>query len=77
MGILLDNGQIWSNIHIYGQRLAVLNAQITHCRKAPLFVLIHVLPLSAAKYSRYSDLQENIQGAASLIWQRQDQVKHL
>jgi hypothetical protein len=77
MAILRANGRIWSNIRIYGQGLAMLDAQLTLCRKAPLFVIIKIPPRNAAKYSCYLDLQKYIQGAASLIRQRRGQVKRL
>ena len=77
MAILCSNGRIWSNVHIRGQDLATLDAQLTLCRKAPLFVLIKVPPRDAAKYSCYLDFQKNIQGAVSLIRERRDQVKRL
>jgi len=77
MAILRSNSRVWSTIHIRGQGLAVLDAQLTLCRKAPLFVLIKVPPRNAAKYSSYLDLRKNIRGAVSLIRQRRDQVERL
>ena len=77
MAILRSNGRMWSNIHIRGQDLAVLDAQLTLCRKAPLFVLVKVPPRNAAKYSCYLDFRKNIRGAVGLIRQRRDQIKRL
>ena len=77
MVVLRDNGRIWSNIHIHGQDLAMLDAQITLCREAPLFVLIKEAPQSRTKHPRHLNLQANIRGAANLIRQRREQVKRL
>lgn len=77
MAILRDNGRIWSNIHIRGQDLAMLNAQITRSREAPLFVLVNVPPRHAARHPNYLDLQTNIKEAVNLILQRRDQVQRL
>ena len=77
MVILHSNCRIWSNIHIRGQNLTKLDAQLTLCRKAPLFILIKVPPRNAAKYPSYLDFRKNIRGAVSLVLQRRDQVKHL
>jgi len=68
---------ILRDIHISGQDLAMVDAQIARTRKALLFVLIKVLPRCAARYSCYPLLQTNIKGAVNLILQRRDQVKRL
>ncbi|KAF9644637.1 hypothetical protein BDM02DRAFT_888015 [Thelephora ganbajun] len=73
MKILLDNGRIWSNVHIRGQDLDMLDTQIKRCRLAPLLVSVKVLPLSTIN----SDHQTNIQAATKLIRERRDQVTRL
>lgn len=75
--ILLNDGRLWSNVHILGQSLHAVAIQIARCRRAPLSVFIEVPSRCIRKPSRYSHLRANIQGAAQLIQERRGQVKRL
>lgn len=75
--ILLNHGQIWSNIRIWGQDPHMLATQISRCQQAPLFVLVKAPPRGTRGFSHYLDLHTNIQEGAWLIRNRRDQVKRL
>lgn len=67
--ILLNDGRIWSNIHIRGQPPDVVVTQIARCQQASLFVFVEVPPRRT--------LRANIQEVAGFIRKRRDQVKRL
>ena len=67
--VLLKYGWMWSDIHVHGQSLDVLNVQLERCLRAPLRVSIEA--------SDYLELPNNIQRAANLIWKCRDQVTRL
>jgi len=42
--VILQNGRLWSNVHIKGQPLDMLATQIARCQRAPLYVFIEAPP---------------------------------
>ena len=73
--ILIDYGPIWSDVHIYGQNIDMLSAQIERCKGAPLFVYIRT-PSGNTGALRYLKPQ-NVREAANLIRGHRDQVTRL
>ncbi|KAF9791958.1 hypothetical protein BJ322DRAFT_5105 [Thelephora terrestris] len=77
MVTLLGDGQSWSNVHIYGQDIDMLDTQIRRCQQASLRVWVEVPFWSTLKSTHFSQSKKNIEKAANLVRKRRGQVVRL